>query len=315
MNLDVTVAAPCSVGDCDEIIQSKAKFGAPSDVDCESITSESLDSDSNYDMSDPDPDYNVTDSDSEYYAIDLDYNSQTNDSGNSDTDVELLRPASPTETEIEKHKVILNLQQRLLRLKKRNQQLKNEVKDLESTIKGLTITEIDMIKQIKADFTDDPWSAFMMDQFINRKRKSKNGHRWNQEVIRQCIIWQARSPGSYKLIRKSGMMSLPSEKTLRSYLGSSTMDVGITDLIKDALRAKLKELGNKCGIKVNVAVDEVAIKPNESYMKNVDKFVGHVDMAGIVEPKNNQKLANKLVTFAINGLADSFCIIVGYFLV
>ena len=44
------------------------------------------------------------------------------------------------------------------------------------------------------------------------------------------------------------------------------MDVGITDLIKDALRAKLKELGNKCGIKVNVAVDEVAIKPNESYI-------------------------------------------------
>ena len=98
LNLDVTVAAPCSVGDCDEIIQSKAKFGAPSDVDCESITSESLDSDSNYDMSDPDPDYNVTDSDSEYYASDLDYNSQTNDSSNSDTDVKLLRPASPTET-------------------------------------------------------------------------------------------------------------------------------------------------------------------------------------------------------------------------
>ena len=69
LNLDVTVAAPCSVGDCDEIIQSKAKFGAPSDVDCESITSESLDSDSNYDMSDPDPDYNVTDSDSEYTRV------------------------------------------------------------------------------------------------------------------------------------------------------------------------------------------------------------------------------------------------------
>ena len=64
----------------------------------------------------------------------MDYNSQTNDSGNSDTDVELLRPASPTETEIEKHKVILNLQQRLLRLKKRNQQLKNEVKDLAKRI-------------------------------------------------------------------------------------------------------------------------------------------------------------------------------------
>jgi hypothetical protein len=45
------------------------------------------------------------------------------------------------------------------------------------------------------------------------------------------------------------------------------------------------------------------------------QYVGHVDMAGIVEPKNNQKLANKLLTFAINGLCDSYCVIVGYFLV
>jgi hypothetical protein len=234
-NVDVTVVAPCSVGDCDGMIHGDAKFGAPSDVDCcsEFITSESFDSDFDDDRSDLDP-------------------------SNSDTVVELLRPTSLTENEIEKHKVILNLQQRLLRLKKRNQQLENKVKDLERTIKGLTIPEIDMIKQIKADSTEDPWSAFMLDQFKNRKRKSKNGHRWNQEVIRQCIIWQARSPGSYNFIRQSAMMNLPSEKTLRSYLGSSTMDVGITDLIKDALRAKLKELpnGNERGIKVNVAVDD-----------------------------------------------------------
>jgi hypothetical protein len=47
----------------------------------------------------------------------------------------------------------------------------------------------------------------------------------------------------------------------------------------------LKELRNGCGVKVNVTVDKVAIKPCENYIKNVDKYVGHVDMAGIVEPK------------------------------
>jgi hypothetical protein len=36
-------------------------------------------------------------------------------------------------------------------------------------------------------------------------------------------------------------------------------------------------------------------------------------MTSIVELKNQEKLANKLLTFAINGLANSFCIIVGYF--
>jgi hypothetical protein len=118
-NVDVTVVAPCSVGDCDGMIHEDAKFGAPSDVDCcsESITSESFDSDFDDYRSDLDPEYDATDS--EYYASDLKYNSETNDPSNSDTDVELLRPASLTENEIEKHKVILNLQQRLLRLKKR----------------------------------------------------------------------------------------------------------------------------------------------------------------------------------------------------
>jgi hypothetical protein len=38
-------------------------------------------------------------------------------------------------------------------------------------------------------------------------------------------------------------------------------------------------------------------------------------MAGIVEPVNGAKLANKMLTFAINGLANSFCIVVGYILV
>jgi hypothetical protein len=69
------------------------------------------------------------------------------------------------------------------------------------------------------------------------------------------------------------------------------------------------------GKKVHIVVDEVAIKPDECYLPNVDKFVGHVDMAGVVQPKEVGKLANKLLTFAINGLSHSFCIIVGYFLV
>jgi hypothetical protein len=40
----------------------------------------------------------------------------------------------------------------------------------------------------------------------------------------------------------------------------------------------------------NIALDEVAIKPNGTYVKHVDKLVGHVDMAGIVETKNENKL-------------------------
>jgi hypothetical protein len=69
------------------------------------------------------------------------------------------------------------------------------------------------------------------DQFQNHAKKHENGFRWNQEVIKNCIILHARGPGSYEYLRKSGMVLLPfSHKTLRRYTGSSTVDVRLTDL-------------------------------------------------------------------------------------
>ena len=38
------------------------------------------------------------------------------------------------------------------------------------------------------------------------------------------------------------MVNLPSTKTPRSYLGSSTMDIGVTDIVKEAMKAKIEEL-------------------------------------------------------------------------
>jgi hypothetical protein len=55
----------------------------------------------------------------------------------------------------------------------------------------------------------------------------------------------ARSLGAYECLPKSGMVILSCPKTLRSYLGSSTMDVGVTDIVKEALKAKMAELGFK----------------------------------------------------------------------
>lgn len=79
------------------------------------------------------------------------------------------------------------------------------------------------------------------------------------------------------------------------------------------MKAKIEELGGGNVVHVIIVLDEVEIKPNKTYVRHADKLIGHVDMTSIVELKNQEKLANKLLTFAINGLANSFCIIVGYF--
>ena len=115
-------------------------------------------------------------------------------------------------------------------------------------------------------------------------------------------------------MRKNEVALLPSPKTLKAYTRSSRADVGFTDLIKERLLMEKKNLTEQ-QLKVHLIVDEAAIKPVEAYMKNVDKLVGHVDMAGVVEPVEEGALVNKLLTFVINGLSKSFSITVGYFLV
>lgn len=100
------------------------------------------------------------------------------------------------------------------------------------------------------------------------------------------------------------MVNLPSPETFRCYVGTSILDVGFTDAVKQSLLAEMEELGGGRWINVNLALDKIAMKPDESYMKKVDKLVFHVNMAGIVELKNRKKLADKLLTFTINDLAN-----------
>lgn len=60
---------------------------------------------------------------------------------------------------------------------------------------------------------------------------------WEPEVVASCFILHARSPGTYKYIRRSKLMILPSVSTLKSYIGKSTEDVGFTPLTDKRLKS------------------------------------------------------------------------------
>ena len=61
-------------------------------------------------------------------------------------------------------------------------------------------------------------------------------------------------------MRKSGMVLLPSKKTLRAYTGSSIVDVGVTELVKQRLLMKKRNLSAQ-QLKVHLIVNEAAVKP------------------------------------------------------
>jgi hypothetical protein len=71
--------------------------------------------------------------------------------------------------------------------------------------------------------------------FDQAENLMKKKYTWEPEVIACCIILHARSPGTYKYIRRSKLLLLPSVSTLRNYIGKSTGDVGFTQIAEKRL--------------------------------------------------------------------------------
>lgn len=84
--------------------------------------------------------------------------------------------------------------------------------------------------------------------------------------------------------------------------------------VKKRLKVKVDNLTDieKMG---SLILDEITIGPSEEYISQLDKFVGKIDMGGVVEPGDENKLATKMLGFVFVGLNTSYKIPVAYFLV
>ena len=60
-------------------------------------------------------------------------------------------------------------------------------------------------------------SIFWQHQLKAAKLSKKNGMRWHPAMIRWCLYLHHRSSGCYATLRNSGVITLPSERTLRDY--------------------------------------------------------------------------------------------------
>lgn len=77
---------------------------------------------------------------------------------------------------------------------------------------------------------------------------------------------QARSPGVYAYFRQTKIMMLPSRKTLRTYNGKSTGDVGITEPVRQRLKMERENLFEN-ERRISLEVDEMAIGPKSTLVK------------------------------------------------
>ncbi len=106
--------------------------------------------------------------------------------------------------------------------------------------------------------------------------------RWHPLIIKWCLYLRHRSSGAYETLRNSGVLKLPSQRTLRDYTHYIQAHVGFSEESdKELLRvASYKELQEweRC---VVLLIDEMHLKEDLVYDKVTGALIGFTALGDI----------------------------------
>ena len=169
----------------------------------------------------------------------------------------------------------------------------------------------------KVECNDNQFCKLFWEQQLKAKSvKGRQGMRWHPAIIRWCLYMHHRSSGAYTTLQKSGIICMPSERTLRDYRHFNTSSSGFsrdTDLqLLDLIKQEKSELAKY----VTLVIDEMYIKEGLLYNKHSGALVGFEDLGDI----NNligkferqaesgslaRPIAKCMLTFMVRGLLTS----------
>ncbi|KAH7942164.1 hypothetical protein HPB49_021346 [Dermacentor silvarum] len=118
-------------------------------------------------------------------------------------------------------------------------------------------------------------AVLLLDQVKNYKRKTP---RWSEITIRHGIVLRHLSTKAYEYLRCEELLKLPCRTTLQKYFGTTSGEVGFSELVRSRLEAELNSLDTPQSKVCSLVVDEMRIKQKLLYHKQRDAFVGDVDL-------------------------------------
>ena len=224
------------------------------------------------------------------------------------------------------------------RLKKLHSELRSKTRRLQLLQKAIAQTyECDTIS-LDEDLSDD--LSVLMKQYASKvnethhkdtfqhlfwkqqldaiMKKDRRSIRWHPLIIKWCLYLHHRSSGAYKSLRESGIIALPSGRTLRDYRHfapaksgfSNVYDQQLLDLAQSTKPAELAK-------HVVLLIDEMYVKEGVVYNKSSGQLTGFVELGDIdsllnefeqcslqdsESPKKPVTLAKTIVVFMIRGL-------------
>ena len=168
---------------------------------------------------------------------------------------------------------ILNLQAKLDRLIQLD-----GVKVDQLTHNGL----VAILKNNKENTPETFSSIFWQQQLKAASVKDPKGMRWHPAVIRWCLYLHHKSSGCYSTLRNSGVLTLPSDRTLRDYKHSSPSKIGFSaELHAELLEAVQQQRPKHLAKYVGIVLDEMYVKEGLYFNKHTGELIGYSDLGGV----------------------------------
>ena len=158
---------------------------------------------------------------------------------------------------------------------------------------------------------------FWQQQLKASSVKNVKGMRWHPSMIKWCLYLRHRSSGAYELLRDSGCVMLPSQRTLRDYTYHVKASTGFSSKVDEMLKRGAESYGteerDKC---VLLLLDEMHVRHDLVYDKHSGELSGFVNLGEMNEqlldlenslkcgnPSSSMRqLASTMMVFMVKGL-------------
>lgn len=141
--------------------------------------------------------------------------------------------------------------------------------------------------EVKATYPEGSFQRI----FWEEQQKAQSLHnsrsmRWHPFFVKWCLYLRHLSGRSYELLRKSGCIHLPSQRTLRDYTYYISTQIGFSAEVDQQL-VDAADLSVERNTYVALVMDEVHVREDLVYDKYTGKLVGFVNLGDM----NNHLLA------------------------
>ncbi|KAI8771576.1 Transposable element P transposase [Biomphalaria glabrata] len=210
----------------------------------------------------------------------------------------------------------LKLKDRLKNSRQENKILTKKIQCFNAVLKKNYIelredVHLGIRKVIENAAITDPLSQLFWEEQKKAFDSKSFGMRWHPTMLRLAILLHSRSPTAYQTLRKTGVLKLPGEATIRDYTNAIHPKTGFNCEVIDAIKQATKDFDEHERF-VILLHDEMAIKSDLVYDQRSGEVVGFVNSDNVKESSSYQ-LATHVLVFFIVGINTNLKMSLGYF--